>query len=101
MNPDELLPVTDVAVERLQEIGDRQLVVRVLAEPLQRRERLGVRRGAFEDLPVALDGDVDEAHLRLAERRETEHERELSFLGRGQRQLRLEVLRQIGPHLLA
>ncbi len=98
---DELLPVTDLAVERLEQVRDGQLVASVLAETLESGEGLRVVRIALEHRAVALDGRVDHVHLGLAQLREAEHQAELLLVRRGERELRLEVVGQLAPHLLA
>ncbi len=61
----------------------------------------GVGRRALEHLAVPLDGDVDEPHLALAQRREAQHQGELGVVVGRERELRLEVLGELRPHLLA
>ena len=97
MGADELLVVADLAVERLEEVGDDELVRRLLAESLERAERLGVRHVALEDRAVTVDGLIDLRHLRLAQSREAEHERDLRFVVGRERELRLEVLGEVAP----
>ena len=98
---DELLVVADLAVERLEEIRDDELVRRLATESLEGAERVDVRHVALEDRAVAVDRLFDLRHLRLAKRREAEHERDLRVVVGRERELRLEVLGELAPHLLA
>src|SRR5262249_8121237 len=90
----------DLSIQWLEQVGDDQLVSRILTETLERAERLGVRNVSFEHRAVPLDRLLDLTHLRLAQRRQAKHEGDLhSVIGR-KRELRLEILRKVAPHAL-
>ena len=73
-----------------------------LAEPLERRERLCVRRLALEDRAIPLDGRRRPGPSRSrAARRGGASARAAPIVGRRERELRLEVVGELGPHLLA
>ena len=72
-----------------------------VAEALE-RARAPARSSARARGPSgSLRSPLDLPHLRLAERREAEHERDLRVVVGRERELRLEVLGELGPHLLA
>src|SRR5436190_7723373 len=98
---DELRVVADLPIKRLEEVGDDELVLRLVSETLERSERLRVSDVALEDRTVALDRLVDLRHLRLAKCRKAKHERDLLLVVGRERELRLEVLGEVAPHALA
>ena len=98
---DEPFPVPGMLVERLEQIGNRQLVFRALAESLERGQGFAVGRRTFENLAVSLDRDVDEPHLAFAQRSKPQHEGDLRLFGRCEGELRLEIFGELAPHLAA
>src|SRR4051794_25556709 len=95
VNPDELVKLAPLTVERLQNFGADELVLLRLTEAFQCGESRGVARIPLETLPVAFDRLSDLLHLLLAHRSQPQHERELRLLGVRESQLRIEVVGQI------
>ena len=93
----QALPVVGVAVEGLEGLGDRELLLLVGQEGLERRERRRVRGIEGQDAVVGLDRLSRLIELGQAEIAETQVE--LDLLGRIRRQgeLALEVLSQLDP----
>ena len=100
VNRDELLELALVAVDGLEDLGDQQLVLLVVDEPLEGLQSRLVGGLALEHLAVALDGRVGVAHALFAQLRQAQHQGLLLLRIGGHRQLALDVVGQVGPHLL-
>ena len=100
VDPDELRHGPRVPVDRLEDLRDEHLVVGHLQEPLEGLERLRLGRIPVEHLAVDLDGRLGGVHLGLAEVRQADHQRRLGGLVGRQLELAVDVVGQLGPHLL-
>ncbi len=101
VDADQLVVLARVAIDRLQDLRDEQLVLLVADELLESRERRLVRGVALEDLAVPFDRRVGHAHPRLAQLGEPQHQRDLLVRVLRHGELALHVVRQVGPHVLA
>ena len=75
---DEARPVAADLVDRLEELGDLELVLaglRIGEDALEGRERLGVLGLVLEDLAVGLDGAAHLAEALLAQHAEAPEQR--------------------------
>ncbi len=100
VNRDELLVLARIAIDRLEDLRDELLMRFGLDQALERTDGLLVLRVAVEDLAVSLDGRFDGVHPRLAELGQTEHQGDLLLRIVGERELPVDVVREVGPHLL-
>ena len=82
MDPDELLPLAELLVDRLEDSGRRQLVFVGGEVRLERGPRAGVRRLEVEDVAVGVDRPGDVVEVLLADLAEPELQLEVARLCR-------------------
>ena len=97
VHADLLLPVRASLVDRLEDVRDRELVLRVADQPLESRDRIAVLVLEIEHLTVGLDGGGHLAQVRLAQLREADEQRHLLVRALDQRELTADVVAEVTP----
>ena len=99
VDADLLLPVAGRLVDRLEDAGDRQLLVRGGEQALERADRVVVGGIEIEDLAVGLDRGRDLGEVGLAQPGEADQEVDPLAVVLDQDQLAAEVVAEVAPLL--